>query len=132
MDKRTLLVIWSILFLLCAILGFIPAPTGFLKGLMVVAALGFFVPPALLVWKGDASSAKLVRNLSIASLAATLAAIVLNLLSVVMSEAAGQALYAILVIVSTPMVCGSYWILSLFCWAFLMTWAGKKCKIRNA
>ena len=129
MDKRTLLVIWSILFALCALLGFIPAPEGFLKFLLVLCSLGFFVPPALLVWKGGRESVKLVRNLSVSSLAVTLAAILLNILSVNFSEAAGTVLYGILVVVSTPMVCSGYWALSLFAWAFLMIWAGRKCKM---
>lgn len=128
MNKRTLLTIWSILFLLCAVLGFIPAPEGFLKALLVLLSLGFFVPPVLLVWKGEPDSVKLVRGLSTASLAVTLAAIVLNIFSVHLSDTAGNVLYGILVIVSTPMVCSGFWALSLFCWAFLMVWAMKKLR----
>lgn len=130
MNKRTILTIWSVLFLLCALLGFIPEPKGFLKWLMVLLSIGFFAPPALLLWKGDRDAAGLVRGLSIASLAATLAAMVLNILSVGFSETAGAALYFILVIVSTPMVCCGYWALSIFCWAFLMTWSIRKLKAK--
>lgn len=132
MNKRILLAAWAILFLLCAVLGFIPEPEGFVKALLTLLSIGFFVPPALLVWKGETAAVKLVRNLSIASLAVTLGAIVLNLVSVYFSQAVGTALYAILVIVSTPMICVGHWALSLFLWAFLMVWAVKKCRIHGA
>jgi hypothetical protein len=29
-------------------------------------------------------------------------------------------LYALLVIISSPMICGQYWVLSLFGWSWLM------------
>lgn len=128
MDKRTLYVIWSMLFALCALLGFIPEPGGFLRVLLTLLSMGFFVPPALLLWKGSKSEAALIQNLSVTSLALSLALILVNFLSVALSETLGTVLYAVLVIVSTPMICSGYWVLSLFCWAFLMVWARKKLK----
>ena len=46
--------------------------------------------------------------------------LIANFLSVLGSELLGNILYYVLVIVSTPMVCGQYWVISLFLWAYLM------------
>jgi hypothetical protein len=40
----------------------------------------------------------------------------------------GNLLHILLIIVSAPMVCGQYWVLSLFLWACLMIWAQKLLK----
>ena len=61
-----------------------------------------------------------VRLVSIASLSLTLIFIIVNVLSVRASAAAGKALYDILQLVSAPMLCGQYWALSLFLWACLL------------
>ena len=44
----------------------------------------------------------------------------LNLVSALWSETLGSFLYYLLVILSTPMVCSGYWIMSLFLWACLL------------
>lgn len=120
MKKNVLFALWGGMFILCACLGFIPNPTGALKWLLVVLALGCFVPPLMLVQQSDRKTLSLIRNLSIASLAATLALIVANFLTIGASETLGNILYYILIIVSSPMACGQYWIVSLFLWAYLM------------
>ena len=53
-------------------------------------------------------------------LALTLALILANFMSLMAPEALGNMLYILLTIVSAPMVCGQYWVLSLFLWACLM------------
>lgn len=124
MNKNAYFALWGGLFILCAGLGFIPEPAGAVKWLLVVLAVVFFIPPALLIRAAarekDTVTLKLVRDLSALSLGLTVAAIIGNFLTLMASEAAGNALYIILIIVSTPMVCGQYWLLSLFLWAFLM------------
>ena len=124
MKKNTLFALWGGLFILCAGLGFITEPTGILKALMVALAVGCFIPAGLLVrqarQKKDRATLALIRNLSALSLILTLALLVANFLSVLSSEALGTALYYILIIVSSPMVCGQYWALSLFLWACVM------------
>ena len=116
--------IWCGLFILCAILGFIPEPAGLVKGLLVLAAVAFFVPGWVLLYRADrhkdAAHAKAVSAISGCSLGMTLLLLVLNFLSGKASEAAGRVVYGFLVIFSSPMICSQYWVLSLFLWACLL------------
>ena len=50
----------------------------------------------------------------------TLLTLVANFLSLGAGDAVGEGLYAVLVIVSSPMICSGYWLLSLFLWACLV------------
>ena len=124
MKNHTLLALWGGLFALCAGLGFIPEPEGVLKGLMVTVSIAFFVPGLLLIRlstrTGDRHTLTLIRNLSAASLGLTVVLLIANFLSVSASETVGNILHSILVIVSSPMVCSGYWVLSLFLWACLL------------
>lgn len=124
MRNKTLFILWAALFILCAGLGFIPAPTGFGKWVLVTLAAVFFIPGFVLVQrsgeKKDRRTLALIRNLSILSLSVTLLALVVNILSVLWSETLGNICYSVLIIVSAPMICGQYWFLSLFLWACLM------------
>ena len=124
MNKKVLFALWGGLYILCAALGFIPEPTGFVKGLLTVLSVCFFLPGGLLLLEAggrkDRQTLKTVRNLAAASLGLTLAALVANFLSLGAASAVGDALYAVLVILSVPMVCSGYWLLSLFLWACLL------------
>ena len=126
MNKKTLFVLWGVLFILCAGLGFIPAPAGALKGLMTALSILFFLPPALLLWKADRETGLLIRNLSMLSLGVTMVTLILNFVMAVSSEFLGNVLHYILVIVSAPMICSGYWVLSLFLWASLLMVSLKK------
>ena len=95
---------------------------------MVLLSLVFFVPGGLLLWRGDRQAVRLVRNLSMISLSATLVCLIVNLLSVQNSRVVGDVLYGVLVVVSAPMVCSQFWGLSLFLWACLMVTAISKLK----
>ena len=125
MNKKLLLALWGILFILCAGLGFLPEPEGAVKYLMTALSLLFFVPGGLLLWNArkdqDKTTLKLIRNLSACSLGLTLVLIIANFLSVLGSPALGDGLYAVLIVVSSPMVCGGNWLVSLFLWACLLT-----------
>lgn len=126
MNQKKLLRTWAGLFILCALMGFLPAATVTRKTLMIGLSLSFFVPPAMLIHravkdpKPDRNLLRLIRNLSLLSLATTTLALILNFMSVMWSTAVGNALYALLVVVSSPMVCSQYWLLSLFGWACLL------------
>lgn len=124
MKKRSLYIAWGVLYSICAGLGFIPEPEGVLTGLMVTLSLLFFVPPAMLLYhavsREQYGTIRLIRNLSLASLGATLVTLVVNFLSVGASEAAGDVLYGLLILVSAPMICSRLWVLSLFLWACLL------------
>ncbi|MBP3674679.1 MAG: hypothetical protein J6J18_12705 [Oscillospiraceae bacterium] len=134
MNKKLYFALWGGLFAACAGLGFIGTATGFLKVLLVLLAIAFFIPGFLLLnlasKTGDRHTLALIRSLSALSLGLTLVLLVANFLSVLGSETLGSILYYVLVIVSTPMVCGQYWVLSLFLWAYLMIGSHKALKTK--
>ena len=127
MNKTAYYSLWGGMFILCAGLGFIQEPAGFLKVLLIVLAVGFFVPPMLLVHQagreGDRPVVKLVRNLAALSLVLTVAVLLANFLCFMAPESVGNFLHIVLAVVSVPMFCGQYWVMSLFLWAFLMFYA---------
>ena len=124
MKKSTLFGLWAGLFIICAGLGFIPSPAGGLRILLTALSIGFFVPPAVLLYRakqtGDGHTLQLLRNLSALSLLATIVLLVLNFLSAFWPKFWGDLLHGMLVVVSSPMVCSGYWALSLFGWACLL------------
>ena len=124
MNRRSLLTLWGVFFILCAGLGFIPEPAGTARLLLTALSALFFVPPAMLVWQGkqsgDRAVLKLVRSLSAASLSLTALLLILNFLTAFHSEVLGTILYGILVVVSSPMICSGHWAMSLFFWACLL------------
>ena len=132
MKKNGLWILWGALFAVCAGLGFVGTPSGAMKWLMTALGLVFFAPPVVLLRRAkearDLSVAALVRNLAAVSLGLTLVLLVANVLSVMGSEALGNALHGVLAIVSVPMFCVRIWVLSIFCWAFLMIGANKLVK----
>lgn len=125
MKEKTLYILWGLLFILCAGLGFIPEPTGFGKAVLVILALLFFVPGTLLLVNAirneNRKTVLRVRLISVCSLGLTLILLVANVLSVNASEVLGNILYWLLVVVSSPMICGRYWLLTLFLWGCLLT-----------
>ena len=128
MKKKNLYILWAVLFALCAGLGFVREPSEGMKALMFMASAAFFVTPAWLLWKGDKQDAFMIRNLSLASLVLTAVMLVVNLLSVRAEPLLGDVVYAIMAVVSAPMLCSRFWALSLFCWACLMILGWKKVK----
>ena len=120
MNKKVLFVLWGVLFILCAGLGFIPEPQGALKILMTALSVLFFLPPVMALCHGDRETAQLIRNLSALSLGVTMVTLILNFVLAVGSEALGNVLHYILVVVSSPMIASGHWALSLFLWACLL------------
>ena len=124
MKSQFLYALWGALFILCAGLGFIPEPAGVLRVLLTGLSILFFLPAAVLVWKGrrekDRMALSLVRNLSIASLCLSVLLIIANFLTVFRSELLGDILHGVLVVVSSPMICSGHWAMSLFFWACLL------------
>ena len=124
MNSKTLYALWGGMFVLCAGLGFIPEPTGFLKFLLMVVGLAFFVPPMLLLidahHTGNRGCIALIRNLSAAWLVVTAVLLAANVLSLMGTTDLGDLLYSILTIAAAPLICGQVWVLTMFCWAFLL------------
>ena len=120
MKQKIIYLLWGGLFLLCAGLGFIPEPQGTLRIMMTVLSVLFFLPPLLLLYRCGRDTALLIRNLSALSLGVTSVTLILNFILAVSAETLGNILHYILVIVSAPMICSGYWILSLFLWACVL------------
>lgn len=126
MNRKCLFALWGGLFILCAGLGFIPEPSGAVQVLLTAVSLLFFVPPAVLIFRGEGQDRRLVRSLSACSLGLSAVLLAVNFLTAFGSEVLGNVLHVVLVIVSAPMMaCGS-WALSLFLWACLLMGSLKK------
>lgn len=121
MKTKTLWLTWIYLSALCAALGFIPNPPTFLKVLLAMVSICFFIPGFFLLKTREAKTVKIIFWVSIGSLSLTLITIILNFASALMKPIWGTVFYIIMGIVSTPMLCSQFWILSLFGWALLMS-----------
>ncbi len=124
MSNTFLYIAWGVLYAVCAGLGFIPSPDGVALGLMILFCLLFFLPPVILlrraIQENNRKTLVLIRNLSLIWLITATVLLVLNILSVMFSALAGQVLYYFLILLTSPMICGQYWVLSLFLWACLL------------
>ena len=120
MKNRSLFIAWAFLFILCAIGGFIPVTKT--AGLSLL----FFLPPALLLRRGNSDERHLVRNLSALSLVLTVLLLIANFLTAFRSEALGNALHALLTVVGCPIITSGHWAMSLFLWACLLVASLKK------
>ena len=123
-NTKKIWILWAVAYIVCTVCGFFPVAPGALSGLFVLLSLGFFVPPAFLIYKAVQNKwpkiLRIIRNLSIISLGLTLVMIVLNFASVGASKAWGLVLNWILILVSTPMICSQVWVIGLFGWALLL------------
>lgn len=129
MKKSVWYILWGILYALTAGLGFVRETEGLAGVCRVTAAVLFFVPPVMLLLRGDARDRKLIFRISCASLSLTLLVLICSVVLARGSEFAGLFLHGLLGLVSAPMFCGIYWVMPLFFWACLMlTAAGKKDK----
>ena len=125
MTKQKLYIAWGVLFALCAGLGFIPNPKGVTWAALFILALLFFIPPMILTYKAikgaDVAELKRIRLISLIWLGLTLVMLALNFLSVSFTAAAGKFVYWLLIVLSSPMVCGQVWVISIFLWGCLLS-----------
>ena len=126
LSYKTLYMAWAVMFALTAALGFAfpEVENGWARfGLGLVAVL-FFLPPWLLMGKakheGHRFHVRLVGFLALGSLLLTLVLLALTLISFIWSDALANAMYAALVIVSSPMICSNLYALSWFLWGTLI------------
>ncbi len=127
--------VWLCLYVLCVGLGTVEKVEGIGKVLFVMTALIFFLPGVYLLYLGNREKNRKiclrVRIVAIVSLVLTVAVFSGNVIAVSASSDAGILLYDLLNLVSAPMFCSQYWILSLFCWACLLSASFMKKKIDN-
>ena len=124
MNRKLWYALWGGMFIVCALLGFIPNPQGWVRTTLFLLSLLFFLPPAVLMIRSSGENRRkdllLIRNLSLLSLGLSLAGILLNIVTAMGSQSLGLFLNALLTVVSAPMICSGQWALSLFLWACLM------------
>ena len=124
MKDQKIYTIWGVLYIFCGLLGFIREPNGFLTAMLVLLTVGFFIPGAVLLYRGyreqNPGKIKIIRNISLIWLAMTLGLLVANFYTAGSTEFTGDLLYGFLVILSAPMYCGQFWVLGLFLWACLL------------
>lgn len=126
MKDKQLYLYWLYLFIICAALGFIQDRSPLGVALLTVVGLGFFVPPALLVYRDI--RAKQRRNLirvallSGCSLLGTVVLFIVYwfLLTTAGSDVTANIAYAALTVLASPMMCVALPALSLFGWACLL------------
>lgn len=123
MKQKNGYILWLCLYVICLIAGFIPEPTGFGKGILILLSLGFFIPGGMLLYDAhrqqDRKALVRIRVISLSSLVLTVLFFIANLLSVFTSDAVGTVLHVFLAIVSVPMFAMQYWLVSLFLWSCL-------------
>lgn len=117
--------VWLCLYILCVGLGTVKEVAGIGKALFILTSLIFFLPGAYLLWLGKRENNKKillrVRIAAICSLALTVIVFCANVIAVSATAAVGRFLYDLLNLVSAPMFCAQYWILSIFLWACLLS-----------
>ena len=122
--NQKLALIWAGMYILCVALGFVQTKNGLLQALFALLAIGFFVPGGILLYEAVEQKnrvlVKRIRLLSLTSLLLTVLVLIGNVLTLPASEAVGNRMHALLVIVSSPMFCSQFWAISLFLWACLL------------
>ena len=140
MNRKTKEIIlyaaWLCLYILCVGLGTVETVEGIGKVFFVLTSLIFFLPGIFLLIFGhrenNKKTLKRVRIISICSLSLTVIVFCLNIAAAANGQTMGSFLHDLLNLVSAPMFCAQYWIISLFGWACLL-WGSfmKKLTIEN-
>ena len=124
--------VWLCLYILCVGLGTVETVEGVGKVLFILTGLIFFLPGVYLLWLGYVQKDKKillgVRICAICSLSLTVIAFCANVIAVGADSAVGSTLNEVLNLVSAPMFCMQYWIVSIFLWACLLSASLQKPK----
>lgn len=123
-KELILYAIWLCLYILCVGLGTVGQVEGIGKMFFILTALIFFIPGVMLLIMGIREKNKKtvlrVRMIAVCSLVLTVVLFCVNIVAV----AAGRVspvLHDLLNLVSAPMFCSQYWVISLFGWASLLS-----------
>ena len=100
------------------------------RAMLFLVSLLFFLPPAVLLYRGktqrDRDAVRLVRWSSAASLGLTLIGLCGNILTALGGDELGNIMHILLGLVSAPMFCSNFWAMPLFLWAVLLITSFKK------
>ena len=117
--------VWLCFYILCVGLGTVETVEGVGKVLFLLTSLIFFIPGVCLLVLGmKEKNRKIllrVRIVSICSLSLTMLVFCASIFAVTGSRELGAFLHDLLNLVSAPMICSQYWVVSLFCWACLLS-----------
>lgn len=123
-KELILYAIWLCLYILCVGLGTVGQVEGIGKMFFILTALIFFIPGVMLLIMGIREKNKKtvlrVRMIAVCSLVLTVVLFCVN----IVAAAAGRVspvLHDLLNLVSAPMFCSQYWVISLFGWASLLS-----------
>ena len=134
-KELILYAVWACLYILCVGLGTVEEVEGFGKVLFVMTAVIFFLPGGWILWLGvqEKNNKMLlrVRVISLCSLILTVVVFAANVIAVSASSEVGNTLHDLLNLVSAPMFCSQYWILSLFLWSCLLSASFTRIQIDN-
>ena len=127
MKDRKLFLYWLYIYILCAALGFIPTTrTPLVAALLALAALGFFLPPALILHRAiqrkDKKTLQLLLLLCAGSLVLTMLLFIANTLTALAPQnlLLGNIFHSLLLLFSAPMFCAPWQFLGPFGWACLL------------
>lgn len=125
MKKKILYIIWGCMAVLCIGLGTLETTDLLIQIPLTLLAVMFFVPGWFLLYDafadGDRKEVLRLRIISIASLTLTVIFLIAFILTAAVGLPAADILYDILILVSCPMICGQYWLISLFLWSCLLS-----------
>ena len=123
-KELILYAIWLCLYILCVGLGTVGQMEGIGKMFFILTALIFFIPGVMLLVMGiremNKKTVLRVRIIAVCSLVLTVVLFCVN----IVAAAAGRVspvLHDLLNLVSAPMFCSQYWVISLFGWASLLS-----------
>ena len=124
MKEWILYAAWLCLYILCVGLGSVDNIEGVGKVFFVLTSLIFFIPAAWLLVMGiKEKNKKIVLRVRIISLCSLLLTVVVFCINVAAAAAGkvGPGFQDLLNLVSAPMFCSQYWVISLFGWACLLS-----------
>ena len=125
MKKAILYIAWGCMAVLCIGFGTLESEELLIRICLTALSVVFFVPGTFLLYDamtgGDRKEVLRIRWISIASLALTLVFLIAFILTAAVGAEAADALYDILLVVSCPMICSQYWLISLFLWSCLLS-----------
>lgn len=124
MKEKLLYIVWGVMAVLCIGLGTLETEDLMMQIPLLLISIVFFVPAGLLLYDaleaGNRKGILRIRWISIASLALTIVTLLAFFLTALRGAGAAGWLYEVLIVVSCPMVCSQYWLVSLFLWACLL------------
>lgn len=125
MKEKVLYGIWGAMAALCIGLGTLEADFLLLKIALGLIGVMFFVPGGILLYDalsaGNRKGVLRIRWISLLSLVLTVVSFLAFFITAARGAAAAEIFYDVLLILSCPMLCCQWWVISLFLWSCLLS-----------